>query len=325
MSESLEIRAYNDLKSKWTNWRIYRIYIFLLSNKVLFMSFAGTMVALGLVGFMGFLSEPGTEALIGSACILIGFFMFSLFFAPVFGANHILPKIKLEFFEHVKAFSKIRNLKYRPEGEEFTKDFLRSGLYPYNMTKIKGKDFFSGFSGYFPFLVWNVWAWFQEKSFQSPMTYATINTAYIGFAGDQIIFKNIVPSSGDLIVFPKKAEEYYGDLLQSIKAKQKFKRSGFSDPELSKHLIAFRTANLSGLTSRIFRSVLDIIKSFPDGAAFHFTPDVIFVNIPHEQSWLQGNPFQNPEVILKENVSRFFRLMKVPSHLEFGITGENQD
>ncbi len=322
---SLEKEAYHNLRSNWTNWKIYRIYILLLSNRILFMSFGGTMFLIGIIALMGFLGGPEAEALIGTASILIGLFLFSLFYAPVFGAKALMPKIKIEFFEHIKASSKIRNLKYRPEGEEFTKDFLKSGLYPYKLTKIKGRDYFSGFSGYFPFLIWNVWAWFQEKSFQSPMTYATINTAYIGFAGDQVIFKNITPITGELIVFPKKAEEYYADLLQGIKAKKKFKKSGFSNPEFSKAMIAYRTASLSGITSRIFQSILEIIRSFPEGAAFHFTPEVVFVNIPHEKNWLEGSPFQNPDHILQRNVVWFFRLMRVPSLLEFGISGENQD
>ena len=325
MNQEITKRAFEDLKDKWTNWRTYRIYVFLLSNKVFFITMASSILIIGLIAFLGFLGPAGYEGMIGSVCLLLGLFIFSLFYAPVFGVYKVLPKIKEEFFEHIKAFSKIRNFTYKADGEAFTKDFLKSKLYPYKLTKIRGSDFFSGFSGYFPFLIWNAWAWFQERSFQSPMTFASVHTAYIGFAGDQVIFRNIAPTTGDLIVFSKKAEEYYGDLLQSFKNDKKFKQTGFSDPVLSKNLLAFRTANFGGLVSRIFTSIMDIMQLFPQGAAIHFSPEVVYINLPHEDKWLKGNPFENPDRILMSNVRRFFALMLVPGILEKGISGSNQD
>ncbi len=325
MKEQVIQQAFGDLKSKWTNWKTYRIYIFLFSNRILFFTMAIFILLVGLLSLFGFFGPKEYQALVGGVCTLICFFILSLFFAPVFGLYQVLPNIKSEFFEHLKAFLKIRNFKYKADGEAFTKDFLKSKLYPYKLTKIRGRDFFSGFSGYFPFLIWNAWGWFQERSFQSPMTFASVNTSYIGFAGDQVIFRNIKPNTGDLIVFSKKGEEYYGDLMQSFKSDPKFKQTGFSDEVLTKNLIAFRTASFGGLTSRIFHSIMEILHLFPGGAAFHFSPEVIFVNVPHEEKWLQGNPFESPDRILLGNVHRFFRLMLIPGILEKGITGSNQD
>jgi hypothetical protein len=315
-------KALEDLKNIWSGWRVNRIYIVLYSNKPFFLSLGSVFVLVGMAYVFELFGTRNAEIVFGSLSIILGFFSFSLFFAPKYGVLHVFSNIKLEFFEHIKAYSRIRNFKYKPEGEAFTKDFLKSQLYPYKLSKIRGYDYFSGLSGNFPFLIWNVWAWFQEKSFQSPMTSASVHTAYIGFAGDQLLFKNQATSHGHLVVFPKKADEYYADLLHRFKVHSKFKQSGFSAKKYSNNLLAFRTSDFSGLNSSIFDFIIEIIRMFPEGAAFHFSPDLIFVNIPHEKKWLKGNPFENPDKILKDNILRFFQLMSVPRLLENGILGK---
>ncbi len=315
-------KVHSDILRIWSGWKIYRIYVFILSNRVFFLSLGGALLLIGFGFFLGLFGDERTANIGGAVALLVGFVIISMFFAPIYGANFMYPKIKEEFFEHLKAYSRIRNMKYKVVGEEFTKDFLASKLYPYQLTKVKGSDYFSGFSGIFPFLIWNVWAWFQEKSFQSPMTNAAVNTSYIGFAGDQVLFKNKASSHGHLIIFSKKADEYFVDLLQKFKTNKNLKQSEFSNPSYTKNFFAFRTGNFSGLSSRIFDYILEIHKANPDGIAIHFSPDLIYVNLLTERKWLVGSTFESPDKVLAENIIRFSNLMGVPNLLEKALQGK---
>lgn len=108
------------------------------------------------------------------------------------------------------------NIEYEFKAKPHLNEFRASRLYPYTLSNITGKHFFSGIAKKLPFIAWFVEAEYVDKVGESPLSMISSRSAFNGYTGFQIIVKNLVPHLNGIIVIEKgddedliKLEQYY--------------------------------------------------------------------------------------------------------------------
>ncbi|QNL21850.1 hypothetical protein HZR84_07835 [Hyphobacterium sp. CCMP332] len=115
------------------------------------------------------------------------------------------------------------NIEYEYKAKPHLREFQASRLYPFSLSNLNGKHFFSGIAKKLPFIAWFVEAEYIDKVGESPLSMISSRSVFNGYTGIQIMVKNLVPHLNGIVVVEKGEDEDLIRLDQYYKSNAKWK------------------------------------------------------------------------------------------------------
>ncbi len=121
------------------------------------------------------------------------------------------------------------NIEYEYLAKPHLREFQASRLYPFSLSNLNGKHFFSGIAKKLPFIAWFVEAEYIDKVGESPLSMISSRSAFNGYTGFQIMVKNLVPHLNGIVVIERSEDEDLIRLDQYYKSNAKWKTLSSDD------------------------------------------------------------------------------------------------
>lgn len=299
-----------ELESNYPNeWKLIRRQFFLLKLRTFLLSIAIALILVSLGIYFLLPDLPFELALVPGAIAMAAFYYaFFVIKKPGVIQNLIVETILPSYFH----FSK-RNIDYQFSDKPYINEFRKSGLFPYQLTKIQGSYYFSGISKSFPFIAWFVNASYRGKVGESAMTMVSTSSEFSGFFGFQVIVKNLNPITRGYVLTPKNNEDTdIIALLTYYLRNPKWKQVSVADKSLSGKYAAFTPKK--NPAENIRPEILLKMKSLEARAlhpiAIAFKKEEVFLNIYWDKTFINIDTKRN----LKSNLESI--LIEVENLLE---------